>query len=102
MAPPKKPGVRRHLHIDPYIRVKPENHSASIDDNKRMDKFLEFWDSLPPRKATKMVMDLLIAACNGELGVAHSVPTSMSDEQERIAEAKLDALLKNMSMDEEE
>lgn len=101
MAAPKKPGVVRHLHIDPYVRVLPDNRSASIDGDKRMDKFLAWWDSLPPRDGTKSALELLIAACNGELGIAHSSMSAVVDEDEQINDEKLDRLLKNMSMDED-
>jgi len=100
MAPPKKPGVVRHLHIDPYLRVKDGNASLSYAEDKRLDKFLAWWDGLPSRQRTHMALDLLVAACNGELGIAPGVTMDGDD----IAENKsaLDELLKNMSMDEEE
>ena len=99
MARPKKPGIRRHLYIDPYVRVKPENHSASIDDNKRLDRFLEWWDGIEEGKRTKMALELLIAACNGELGVAPSVV--MDGDENAENKSALDELLKNMALDEE-
>lgn len=101
MAAPKKPGVRRHLHIDPYVRVKPENQSASIDDNKRLDRFLEWWDGIEEGKRTRMALDLLVAACCGELSVARLDMSAMADEDDQRAEAALEALLNNMAMDEE-
>jgi hypothetical protein len=101
MAPPVKPGVTRHLHIDPYVRVKPENHSESFEGDKRLDRFLEWWDGLPSRKRTKMALDLLVAACCGELSVARQELSAMTDEEDKQAEAALEALLSNMAMDEE-
>jgi len=100
MAPPKKPGVVRHLHIDPYVRVQPENHSASFAEDKRLDRFLTWWDGLPSRQRTRMALDLLVAACNGELGVAPNV--SMDGDANAEDKSALDELLKNMLMDEEE
>ena len=101
MAPPIKPGDVRHLHIDPYVRVQPGNPSASFEGDKRLDRFLEWWDSLPPRKRTKMALDLLIAACCGELSVARLEPSALTDEEDQRAELALEALLNNMAMDEE-
>lgn len=101
MAAPKKPGITRHLHIDPYVRVKPENHSESFEGDKRLDRFLEWWDGLPSRKRTKMALDLLVAACCGELSVARLDMSAMPDEDDQMADAALEALLNNMSMDEE-
>ena len=99
MAAPKKPGVRRHLYIDPYVRVKPNDPSASFDNNKRLDRFLIFWDGLPNHQRTKMAFDLLIAACNGELGVAPGVV--MDGDENAENKSALDELLKNMVFDEE-
>ena len=99
MAAPKKPGEVRHLHIDPYVRVKPENPSASFVNDKRLDRFLIWWDGLPSRQRTKLALDLLVAATNGELGVAPSV--SMDDGESLENKSALDELLKNMALDEE-
>lgn len=101
MAAPKKPGVVRHLHIDPYVRVRPEDRSISYGGDKRLDKTLAWFDSLPPRQATKLAWELIIAACNGELGVARLNMSAMADEDDQRAEAALEALLNNMAMDEE-
>ena len=101
MAAPKKPGVVRHLHIDPYVRVIPQNKSTSYSGDKRLDKTLAWFDSLPPRQATKLAWELIIAACNGELGVARQDMSVMADEDEQRAEAALEALLNNMSKDDE-
>jgi hypothetical protein len=99
MAAPKKPGHVRHLHIDPYVRVKHENPSASFVNDKRVDRFLIWWDGLPSRQRTKMALELLIAACNGELGVAPGVV--MDGDESAENKSALDELLKNMVMDEE-
>ncbi len=100
MAPPKKPGLVRHLHIDPYVRVKQENPSSSFENDKRLDRFLEWWDGLPSRQRTGMALELLVAACNGELGVAPNV--DMDGEGNAEDKSALAELLNNMSMDEEE
>jgi len=101
MAAPKKPGVVRHLHIDPYLRVISEDKSTSYSGDKRLDKTLAWFDSLPPRQATKLAWELIIAACNGELGVARQDISAMADEDEQRAEAALEALLNNMSKDDD-
>ena len=89
MGAPRK-GFRRHIHIDPYVY--PET-------SPRIDKFLEWYDSVPSRRRTKMCFDLLVAATNGELGVALAV--SLQDEQEDVAQAALSSLLANMTMEED-
>ena len=99
MAAPKKPGEVRHLHIDPYVRVKAENPSASFAGDRRLDRFLAWWDSLPQRQRTKMALALLIAATNGELGVAQSV--SMDGDEATENKSALAELLNNMALDEE-
>lgn len=101
MAAPRKPGIVRHLHICPYVRVFPDDRSLSIDGDKRMSKFLAWWDSLPPRERTSSALELLIAACNGELGVAHPSMTVVVNEDDQLNDEKLDRLLKNMAMDED-
>ncbi len=100
MAPPKKPGLVRHLHIDPYVRVKPENISASFENDKRLDRFLTWWDGLPSRQRTRMALELLVAACNGELGVAPNV--EMDGDASAEDKSALDELLQNMAMDADE
>lgn len=99
MAAPKKPGVVRHLHIDPYVRVKHENPSGSFGNDKRLDRFLVWWDGLPSRQRTKLALDLLVAACNGELGVAPSV--EMDGDATAEDRSALAEMLKNMALDEE-
>jgi len=89
MGAPKK-GVRRRIHINPYVYPK---------TNARMDKFLEWYDSVPARQRTKMCFDLLVAAANEELGMVQSV--LLSDEQEDVAQAALSSLLANMTLDED-
>jgi hypothetical protein len=99
MGAPKKPGVVRHLHIDPYMRVKSENASASFTNDKRLDRFLVWWDGLPSRQRTKMALELLVAACNGELGVAPSV--EMEGDTNAEDKSALAEMLKNMALEEE-
>lgn len=100
MARPRKPGVVRHLHIDPYVRVAYENPSVSFEGDKRLDRFLAWWDGLPARQRTKMALDLLVAACNGELGVAPNV--EMDGDASAEDKSALSELLKNMVLDEED
>jgi hypothetical protein len=64
-----------------------------------MDKFLEWYDSVPARQRTKICFDLLVAAANGELGAAPVV--LLNDEQEDVAQAALSSLLANMTLDED-
>lgn len=99
MARPKKPGVARHLHIDPYVWVKRENNSASVDGNARLDKALAWYDAQPSGDRTRLCWDLIIAAVNGELGIAPAV--MMNDGEAAENKSALDELLKNMVMDEE-
>jgi hypothetical protein len=89
MSAPRK-GFRRHIHIDPYVYPK---------TSARIDKFLEWFDSVPARQRTKLCFDLLVAAANGELGVSQAV--SLGDEQEDVAQAALSSLLANMTIDED-
>jgi len=90
MARPKKNGIRRHLHIDPYIWA---------GESARMDKLVVWYDALPARQRTRMVVDLLVAAIHGELGVAAAA--DMKDEDSAQNKSALSELLKNMAMDEE-
>jgi hypothetical protein len=46
-----------------------------------------------------MCFDLLVAAANGELGVAQTV--ALGDEQEDVAQAAFSSLLANMILDED-
>ena len=89
MGAPRK-GFRRHIHIDPYVYP---------GISPRIDKFLEWYDSVPARQRTRMCFDLLVAATNGELGVAQTV--SLKNEQEDVAQAALSSLLANMTMEED-
>ena len=84
MGAPRK-GFRRHIHIDPYVYP---------GTSPRIDKFLEWYDSVPARQRTRMCFDLLVAATNGELGVAQAV--SLQDEQEDVAQAAFVRVLTNL------
>ena len=99
MAAPKKPGKVRHFHIDPYLRVKHDDLSMSFANDKRVDRFLIWWDGLPSRQRTKMALELLVAACNCELGIAPGVVMEGNESAEN--KSALDELLKNMVFDEE-
>ena len=76
--------------MDPYVYPK---------TNARIDKFLEWYDSVPARQRTKICFDLLVAAANGELGAAPVV--LLNDEQEDVAQAAFSSLLANMTLDED-
>jgi hypothetical protein len=89
MAAPKK-GPRRHLHIDPYVY---------LDKGPRVDKALAWYDSQLPGERTKNAWDLIVAAVNGELGVAPNV--TLGDDDVERSQADLQSLLSNMVMDEE-
>jgi hypothetical protein len=89
MGAPKK-GPRRHLHIDPYVY---------LDKGPRVDKALAWYDSQPSGQRTKIAWDLIIAAVNGELGVAQTVTVGDADAER--SQAALESLLANMVMDEE-
>jgi len=99
MAPPVKPGKVRHLHIDPYVRVKPENKSASVDGDARLDRALAWYDAQPSGTRTRLCWELIIAAVNGELGIAPAV--SMGDEDAEQNDSALKTLLANMELNEE-
>lgn len=99
MARPKKPGVPRHLHIDPYVWVKAENTSVSVDGNIRLDRALAWYESQPNGERTRLCWELIIAAVNGELGIAPAV--TMGDEDAAQNKSALDELLRNMVMEEE-
>ena len=100
MARPKKPGFPRHLHIDPYVWVTQKNGELTVDNDARMNKFLAWYDSMPSGQRTKMCLDLIVAAVNGELGVASSV--SLVDSDGDRSQKALDDLLKNMVLDEDD
>jgi hypothetical protein len=89
MAAPKK-GPRRHLHIDPYVY---------LDKGLRVDKALAWYDSQPAGQRTRLCWDLIIAAVNGELGVAQTVDLGGADAER--SQAALESLLANMVMDED-
>jgi len=89
MAAPKK-GPRRHLFINPYVYP---------DTSKRVDKALAWWDSLPSGERTKIAWELIVAAANGELGVAQAV--MIGDQDAERDQAALESLLANMVMDED-
>jgi hypothetical protein len=91
MGAPKK-GPRRHLHIDPYVY---------LDKGERVDKALAWFDSQPTGQRTRLCWELIIAAVNGELGVA-PVVSSVADADDHVAQAALESLLKNMAMDEDD
>jgi len=99
MARPRKAGFPLHLHIDPYVWVKKENHAVSVDGNARLDKALAWYNAQPSGDRTRLCWDLIIAAVNGELGVAPAVV--MGDDDATENKSALNELLKNMAMDEE-
>jgi hypothetical protein len=88
MARPKK-GPRRHLHIDPYVYP---------NGSDRVDKALAWYDSQPAGQRTRMCWELIIAAVNGELGVAPIMV--LDNEDAERSQAALESLLANMVMDE--
>lgn len=99
MARPKKPGVARHIFINPYVRVKESDPLASIDGDARIDKALRWLASHPKGAVTAMCWDLIVSAVNGELGVASTV--TLTDEDAAIEKKALDDLLKNMVFDDD-
>jgi hypothetical protein len=82
----KKQGERRHLHIDPYVWQ---------GEDARRDRLVVWYDALPARQRTKMVVDLLVAAIHGELGVA-PVAVMGDDDAEKNQSALAD-MLANMA-----
>lgn len=99
MARPKKKGFPLHLHIDPYVWVKEENHAVSVDGNARLDRALAWYNSQPSGDRTRLCWELIIAAVNGELGVAPAVVMGDGDADEN--KLALNELLKNMALEEE-
>jgi hypothetical protein len=103
MARPKLPGVTRHIFINPYVRVKTakdgDGWSKSFDGDARIDKALAWLDSHPKGTVTEMCWQLIVAAVNGELGVA--VTTTLANEDDERAQKALDELLANMVLDDE-
>lgn len=99
MGAPKKPGYARHLHFDPYVHVYEDDHNRSIDNDARIDRFLAWCDAIPFKKRTGMVFELIVAAVNGELGIAPGLETSGNVDDE--SKERLNDLLENMVLDEE-
>lgn len=102
MAPPKKPGVARHIHISPYIRVRSVEGDGwwkSYAGDARTDKALTWLRSQPAGKVQTAVWNLFVAAVNGELGVISTV--NLADEDQARAQKALDDLLKNMVLEED-
>lgn len=100
---PKLPGVPRHIHIDPYVRVKGktgDEFSLSVNGDPRIDKALGWLDSHPKGTVTAMCWDLIVAAINGELGVAVTV-SSIDVDKQRVQKA-LDNMLNNMDFEEDD
>lgn len=102
MAAPKKPGVARHIHISPYVRVKSEEgegwwqtHSGDV----RTDKALAWLKSQPSGTVQSAVWNLFVAAVNGELGVINTV--NLEDEDKVRAQKALEELLNNMVLEED-
>jgi len=89
MAAPKK-GPRRHLHIDPYVY---------LDKGGRVDKAMAWYDSQPAGQRTRMCWELIIAAVNGELGVAQHI--DLGDVDSERSQKALESLLANMVMDDD-
>lgn len=89
MARPKK-GPRRHLHIDPYVYP---------NESGRVDRALAWYESQAAGQRTKLCWELIVAAVNGELGVASTV--MLGDEDAERSQAALESLLANMVMDED-
>lgn len=100
---PRLPGVARHIHIDPYVRVQGktgEEFALSVNGDPRIDKALRWLDSHPKGKVTAMCWELIVAAVNGELGIA-SVPAIMDDDTERTQKALQD-MLNNMVFEDDD
>lgn len=89
MGAPKK-GIRQHVHIDPYVYP---------GKSERVDKALAWFNAQPSGQRTRLCWELIVAAVNGELGVAAAI--SLRDEDDDAAQTALAALLANMIMDEE-
>jgi hypothetical protein len=71
----KKLGKARHLHIDPYIWR---------GEDPRRDAVLEWYDNLPSRQRTALVMELIAAALLGELGPQVKAAVSDGNTEEAI------------------
>jgi hypothetical protein len=88
MGAPKK-GYRRHVYVCPYVYP---------GKDARVDKALAWFDAQAPGKRTRMCWELIVAAVNGELGLASTV--TINDDGMEQAQKALEGLLKNMVMDE--
>jgi len=89
MARPKK-GERVHVHIDPYVYP---------GESARADKALAWLKEQPAGQRTRLCWELIVAAVNGELGVAQTV--TLADADADRSQAALESLLANMVMDED-
>ena len=100
---PRLPGVPRHIHIDPYVRVKGktgEEFASSVNGDPRLDRALRWLDSHPKGKVTAMCWDLIVAAINGELGIA--APSAITNDDEERTQKALQDMLKNMVFEEDD
>ena len=100
---PRLPGVARHIHIDPYVRVKGKTGEAfalSVHGDPRIDRALRWLDSHPKGRVTAMCWDLIVAAINGELGIA-AAPAMQDNDTERTKK-ELQDMLKNMVFEEDD
>lgn len=85
----------------PSERVRIDGNRKRKGISLREQKAWEWIDAIPNGKRFDMVWDLITAAVNGELGVARQDMSTMADEDDQKAEAALEALLNNMSRDDE-
>lgn len=85
----------------PSERIRIDGNRKRNGISPREQKTWEWIDAIPSGKRFDMVWDLITAAVNGELGVARQNISIVTDEEDAKADAALDALLKNMSMDDE-
>lgn len=102
MPAPKKPGVARHIHISPYVRVKAEDGDGwwqTHAGDARTDKALAWLKSQPSGKVQTSVWNLFVAAVNGELGVISTV--NLQDEDQVRAQNALNDLLNNMVLEDD-
>ncbi len=103
MARPRKPGIPRHLHISPYVRVKDikgtEGWNLTHEGDARVDRALAWLKSQPEGTVQDAVWQLFVAAVNGELGVVQ--PLNLEDEDKVLAQKALESLLNNMVIEED-
>jgi hypothetical protein len=104
MAPPKKPGVARHIQITPYVRVKSGDKDSegwwqTHAGDARTDRALAWLKSQPSGTVQSAVWNLFVAAVNGELGVINTV--DLDDEDKARQYKALNDLLKNMVIEED-